>query len=101
MVGGSWATADEATTHYQSIIDEFTWGLRRLNDSLGDCGHPRVGWQIDTFGHSREMASIMAQLGFDGIMATRIDHHDLRFKKDSDTTRMVWQGSEVLSKSSS
>lgn len=28
FIGGAWSMHDEATTHYQSIIDQFTWGFR-------------------------------------------------------------------------
>lgn len=28
FTGGAWSMNDEAVTNYQSIIDQFTWGLR-------------------------------------------------------------------------
>lgn len=28
IIGGAWSMNDEAVTHYQSIVDQFTWGLR-------------------------------------------------------------------------
>lgn len=100
IIGGAWSMNDEAVTHYQSIIDQFTWGLRRLNDTFGKCGRPKVGWQIDPFGHSREMASIFAQLGFDGLLLGRIDYQDklTRFKNKS--PEMIWQGSQNLGNNS-
>lgn len=28
IVNGAWSMNDEAVTHYQSIIDQFSWGLK-------------------------------------------------------------------------
>ena len=53
---------DEAATHYNAIIDQHTAGFKFLKDNFGDCGRPRIGWQIDPFGHSREQASLFAQV---------------------------------------
>lgn len=96
FIGGAWSMNDEATTHYQSIIDQFTWGLRKLNDSFGECGRPKVGWQIDPFGHSREMASIFSQLGFDGVLLGRIDYQDKIMRLLTKSAEMVWRGSSNL-----
>ncbi|XP_057661695.1 lysosomal alpha-mannosidase-like isoform X1 [Diorhabda carinulata] len=96
FISGGWSMNDEATTHYQSIIDQMTWGLRKLNDSFGECGRPKMGWQIDPFGHSREMASIFAQLGFDGLLFGRIDYQDKTQRLSTRTPEMVWRGSQNL-----
>ena len=53
---------DEASTHYAAIIDQHTLGLQFLRKEFGDCGRPRVAWQIDPFGHAREMTSLFAQV---------------------------------------
>jgi len=69
-----------------------------LNDTFGKCGQPRIGWQIDPFGHSREMASIFARMGFDGLLFGRLDYQDKRTRLQTKTAEMVWKGSANLGK---
>ena len=57
FISGGWCMNDEATTHYNAIIDQHSLGAE-----LGECARPKIGWQIDPFGHSREQASILAQV---------------------------------------
>lgn len=96
FINGAWSMNDEATTHYQSIIDQFSWGLRFLNDTFGECGRPRVGWQIDPFGHAREQASLFAQMGYDGMFFGRLDHEDKQQRLTEKTMEMIWKGSDNL-----
>ncbi|XP_030561633.1 lysosomal alpha-mannosidase isoform X2 [Drosophila novamexicana] len=96
FIGGAWSMNDEATTHYQSVIDQFAWGLKQLNDTFGECGRPRVGWQIDPFGHSREMASMFAQMGFDGMFFGRLDYQDKDERLMTQKAEMIWHGSANL-----
>ncbi|XP_073978683.1 lysosomal alpha-mannosidase-like isoform X2 [Rhodnius prolixus] len=94
IVGGAWSMNDEAAAHYHSIIDQFTWGFRRLKESLGECGTPKIGWQIDPFGHSRENAAIMAKMGFDGLFLGRIDYQDKVTRNYNRAFEMLWHTSE-------
>ena len=64
FISGGWCMNDEASTHYNSIIDQHSLGAEFLRDQFGECGRPKIGWQIDPFGHSREHASILAQVTF-------------------------------------
>lgn len=96
FIGGAWTMNDEAAVHYHSVIDQFTWGLRKLNQTFGECGRPRVGWQIDPFGHSREMASMLAQFGFDGVFFARADHADKAKRLQNKQAEMIWHGSGNL-----
>ena len=96
FTGGAWSMNDEATTDYQGIIDHFAWGLKFLNETFGECGRPRVGWQIDPFGHSREQASLFAQMGYDGVFLTRLDYQDKANRLATKTMEMVWKSSVNL-----
>ena len=66
---------DEANTHYIGMIDQTTVGHRLLLEEFGAI--PRVGWQIDPFGHSATQAALLsAEVGFDSLFFGRIDYQD-------------------------
>ncbi|KAK7113101.1 lysosomal alpha-mannosidase-like [Littorina saxatilis] len=90
---GGWCMNDEASTHYNAIIDQHTLGFEFLRQNFGKCGKPRVGWQIDPFGHSREQASIFAQFGFDSLFFGRLDYQDKDLRQNRTTMEMIWRGS--------
>ncbi|XP_034481924.1 lysosomal alpha-mannosidase-like [Drosophila innubila] len=96
FTGGAWSMNDEAAVHYQSVIDQFSLGLKVLNDTFGACARPRIGWQIDPFGHSREMASIFAQMGYNGEFFARMDHVEKKQRLNDVAMEMIWQSSESL-----
>ncbi|XP_014672953.1 PREDICTED: lysosomal alpha-mannosidase-like [Priapulus caudatus] len=96
FIGGGWSMNDEADAHYSAIIDQMTYGLRYLKTVFGECGVPRVAWQIDPFGHSREQASIFARMGYDGLFFGRMDYDDFKKRKEDKTLEHVWKGSANL-----
>jgi hypothetical protein len=54
------------------MIDQTTVGHQFLNRTFGVT--PRIGWQVDPFGHSATQASLMTGiLGFDAIYFGRAD----------------------------
>lgn len=63
FVGGGWCMGDEAAAHYGPAIEQLALGRRFLRRHFGRCGTPRVAWQIDPFGHARQLAAIFAQVG--------------------------------------
>lgn len=96
FIGGGWSMNDEAATHYNSIIDQMTFGLRILNDTFGECGVPKVAWQIDPFGHSKEQASLFAQMFYDGLFFGRLDYQDKDQREKTKTMEHIWSPSYNL-----
>jgi lysosomal alpha-mannosidase len=99
FVNGGWCMNDEATTYYEDIINQQTLGLQFILREFGRCARPRVGWQIDPFGHSREQGSLFAQFGFDGVFHGRIDYQDSEYRSSHLTREMIWQASANLGES--
>ncbi|XP_042885144.1 lysosomal alpha-mannosidase-like isoform X3 [Penaeus japonicus] len=98
FINGGWCMNDEGGAHYNAIIDQMTLGMVKLNETFGRAGHPTIAWQIDPFGHSREQASLFAQMGFEGLFFGRLDHDDKSNRWRHKTMEMVWEGSQNLGK---
>lgn len=91
---GGWSMPDEATTHYEDVINEMTLGAKFLYDEFGI--RPTVGWHPDTFGHSNQMAAIYADMGFDSFTFWRIHYAEDRKRKEQQELEFVWRGSKSL-----
>ncbi|KAI3725915.1 hypothetical protein L1987_65711 [Smallanthus sonchifolius] len=99
FINGGMCMHDEATPHYIDLIDQTTLGHMFIKREFGQ--KPRVGWQIDPFGHSAVQAYLLgAELGFDSVFFARMDYQDREKRKNEKTLEVVWQGSKSLGSSS-
>ncbi|MBA0683192.1 hypothetical protein Goari_024866, partial [Gossypium aridum] len=99
FINGGMCMHDEATPHYIDLIDQTTLGHKYIKDEFNQI--PRVGWQIDPFGHSAVQAYLLgAELGFDSLFFARIDYQDRAKRLKEKTLEVVWQGSKSLGYSS-
>ena len=90
FANGGWVMHDEAGSHFVSMIDQTTLGHRFLLDEFNYL--PRVGWQIDPFGHSASQPSLFgSDLGFDSLFFGRIDYEDRQIRKDNQNLEFVWR----------
>ncbi|KAF1500388.1 Lysosomal alpha-mannosidase, partial [Eudyptula minor novaehollandiae] len=96
FVGGGWCMSDEAAAHYGPAIEQLALGRRFLRRKSGACGTPRVAWQIDPFGHSRQLAAIFAQMGYDGLFVGRVDHQDKATREQLQEMELLWRASGSL-----
>lgn len=95
FVNGGWVMHDEASAHYVSMIDQTTMGHQFLLKELNY--RPRVGWQIDPFGHSNTHAWLSSEVGFDALFFGRIDYQDRALRKQQRALEFVWRGSKSQS----
>lgn len=70
LIGGGWVQNDEAISSYQEIIDQMSFGLDKQRSLFGNCT-PTAAWQIDPFGHSREMGSLFVEVRRMSVMCDR------------------------------
>ncbi|KAK6912904.1 Glycoside hydrolase family 38, N-terminal domain, partial [Dillenia turbinata] len=95
---GGMCMHDEAAPHYIDMIDQTTLGHRFIKQEFGVT--PRIGWQIDPFGHSAVQAYLLgAEVGFDSLFFGRIDYQDRAKRKIEKSLEVVWRGSKFLGSS--
>ncbi|WCJ40236.1 Alpha-mannosidase [Euphorbia peplus] len=98
FINGGMCMHDEAVTHYIDMIDQTTLGHRFIKKDFGVT--PRIGWQIDPFGHSAVQAYLLgAEVGFDSLFFGRIDYQDRAKRKNEKSLEVVWEGSKSLGSS--
>lgn len=100
FVNGGYVQNDEASAHYVDIIDQTTLGHRFLAETFGKHAVPRVGWQIDPFGHSSTQAVLSALYGFDAQFFARADYQDMERRASRKELEMLWRGSPSAAASS-
>uniref|UniRef100_A0A915LPC6 alpha-mannosidase n=1 Tax=Meloidogyne javanica TaxID=6303 RepID=A0A915LPC6_MELJA len=96
IIGGGWTQPDEATTHYIDIISQYSTGLALLNSTYGNCGRPRVAWQIDPFGHSREHSNIAKLLGNKALFFARTHYKELKYRADTKQLEFRWKSDNSI-----
>ncbi|VDK86332.1 unnamed protein product [Dibothriocephalus latus] len=87
---GGWSMNDEAVVHYSDSVDQLTRGLAFLKETFGECGRPRLAWQIDPFGHARDQAQVFLEAGFDGVFFQRMDYREKRIRLHKQLLEVLW-----------
>uniref|UniRef100_A0A1X7VI80 alpha-mannosidase n=1 Tax=Amphimedon queenslandica TaxID=400682 RepID=A0A1X7VI80_AMPQE len=94
FINGGWSMNDEATVHYNGMIDQMSFGLRFLSNTFGI--RPVVGWQIDPFGHTAFQATAFSLIGFDSMFFARNDYADKARRLNTSEMEMIWKSSQSL-----
>ena len=89
FVNAGWSMHDEACPIYQDMINNMMTGHDFILKEFEI--KPRIGWQIDPFGHSSTNARIFAEMGFDALFFARLDHSDKENRAKNRELEFVWQ----------
>ena len=89
LLNAGWSMHDEACPHFEDMINNMQAGHDFVTKEFGV--RPRVGWQIDPFGHSNANARLFAEMGFDAFMFARLDYQDKVERLATQTMEWVWR----------
>jgi len=80
---------DEAGPHYEDMLENMIKGQQFLWETFQV--KPRIGWQIDPFGHSNANARLFAEMGFDAVFFARIDFQDKQKRLKEKSMEFLWR----------
>ncbi|KAF4674350.1 hypothetical protein FOL47_009372 [Perkinsus chesapeaki] len=100
FINAGWVMNDEAATMYTDIIDQHTNGALQVIREFGLAASPRIGWQIDPFGHSSFQNKAFRGMAFDGWLVGRADDQDMAVRKATGALEMVYRTDESSSSAS-
>eukprot|EP01116_Phalansterium_solitarium_P016044 TRINITY_DN3630_c0_g2_i1.p1 TRINITY_DN3630_c0_g2~~TRINITY_DN3630_c0_g2_i1.p1 ORF type:complete len:1254 (-),score=450.47 TRINITY_DN3630_c0_g2_i1:473-4234(-) len=98
FIGGGWIQNDEATVNYDMVVNQITEGHEYLLKHFNT--RPRIGWQVDPFGHSSLTPTVFQRIGYEALVINRIHHMMKGSFKDSKHMEFVWRGSPTLGETS-
>jgi alpha-mannosidase len=89
FANGGWVMNDEATVHYQHVIDQMRIGMHFLKKEFDYT--PRIAWYLDPFGHSLTNAYLLNKLGFDKLVMVRIDFREKEKRIKEKSMEFIWR----------
>ena len=70
-------------------------GHNYILNEFGENALPKIGWALDNFGHSQTNARILSELGYDGLVFSRSDRNEKKFKRKSKELEFIWHPTEA------
>lgn len=89
FLNGGWSANDEACPLYEDIMDNMMTGHEFLQKEFGVV--PRVGWLLDSFGHSAANARLYADMGLEALFVGRLDHKDKEKRFEEKSLNVLWR----------
>lgn len=86
-MNGGFAANDHATTYYEDIIDQMTYGHQFVKNTFGV--RVKTGWNVDTFGGSIVDNYLEEQMGITNVFLSRINIMEKAVRMRDSSMQMV------------
>lgn len=91
LLAAGWSSHDEACPTYEEFIANMMAGHQFVLREFGVT--PKVGWQLDPFGHSSTSARLYAEMGLDGLIFARLDAQEKGQRMMKKSLEYIWRPS--------
>lgn len=88
---GGFVDPDEATPNFDDLINNLMLGRQFAKEHFGVS--PKVGWDIDTFGHSDANARLLGELGYEALFFSRMDEQEKAQRSGQKAMNFLWRPS--------
>ena len=89
FVNGGWSMHDEASPHYEDMINNMWHGHEWLKNMFNVI--PKIGWHVDPFGHSTANPRLFHDMGFEAWFFARLDYADSANRKNNQEMNYLWR----------
>ena len=76
------------------MIDNLMVGHQFIKKEFGVEAVPRIGWHLDSFGHSQTNQRLLAELGMDATFVGRSNHFERLHRGQNKELEFIWKTSE-------
>jgi alpha-mannosidase len=91
LVNGGWTSMDESCPTYEDMLVNLEKGHKFIQNEFGVL--PRIGWQLDSYGHSSTNARFLAELGYDAWFFTRGNIEEKTSRSKHHKMEFLWRPS--------
>lgn len=94
FLNGGYSANDEACVSFEQILINLMAGQQFIKTTFGEEELPYVGWQIDSFGHSKTNQRLFQEIGLEAMFAARQDFREFEWRTKNKQLEFQWQINE-------
>lgn len=94
IVGGGIVLNDEANPDLEMLVRQLDLGHQYLHENFA-IERIKVGWQIDSYGHSAITPSLWSRFGYEYLVINKVNINFKNELKESGNLEFIWRGADL------